>query len=88
MKPSVQHPPKMWDPANQPCMNLQVGPSSVEPSDETSTLVNILDKHRQVGNTVLLSLIKAIGLEIICSMLAKAQESASVKIKEGETTKD
>ncbi|XP_045146253.1 DNA (cytosine-5)-methyltransferase 1 isoform X3 [Echinops telfairi] len=48
---------------------------------------NILDKHRQVGNAVPPPLAKAIGWEIKLCMLAKAQESPEVKVKE-ENTQD
>ncbi|ELK08663.1 DNA (cytosine-5)-methyltransferase 1 [Pteropus alecto] len=49
---------------------------------------NIMDKIQQVGNAVPPQLAKAIGLEIKRCMLAKARESASVKIKEDKATKD
>lgn len=49
---------------------------------------NILDRHRQVGNAVPPPLAKAIGLEIKVCMLAKAQESGSVKVKEEPSSQD
>lgn len=88
MKALVQHLSNLWDPANHLCMNLQVDPSSVECSDETSTLVNILTKHQQVDNTVLPPLVKPLAWRSSTVLFAKAQERASVKIKEEKTTKD
>ncbi|XP_039184283.1 DNA (cytosine-5)-methyltransferase 1-like [Crotalus tigris] len=43
---------------------------------------NVLDKHRQVGNTVPPPLAKAIGLEIKLCVLAKMKEDATDGIKQ------